>query len=207
MENLLFLVKLTESDKKTLIALVIIILFVVMIVGYIQKLVGYIMKNQGQVIDNLMYDVLRTGVIKKKKIFVKEARRKSNIYFIKKSWIPFLLSTICIGSFFLYVYIYRAGDFSFFTDSWGSMMPNIDWNVNDFFFMRIPTDFPEFETGFAFNGTADEYISLISVIVVSIPLIFYLVNCQAFISRSLRIRELCNTYFAKDVNKLSNDHV
>lgn len=206
MSNLFLLVKLTESDKKTLIALIVIILFVVMIVGYIQKLVGYIMKNQGLVVDNLMYDLLRTGVIQKKRVFVKEARRKSGVYFLKKSWIPFMLSLVCVGSFVLYVYLEREGDFSFFTDSWGLMMPNINWNVNDFFFMRIPTDFPEFETPFAFDGSLDEYISLISVIVFTIPFIVYLVDCQAFISRSLRIRQLCNTYFAKDVNKLSDDH-
>ncbi|MFA6796536.1 MAG: hypothetical protein WCR63_03045 [Bacilli bacterium] len=206
MDNYFFLVKLTESDKKTLIALVIIILFIVMVVGYIQKLVGYIMKRQGLVIDNLMYNILKTKVIDKKKIFVKEARRKSRIYFVKKSWLPFTVSVLCIGGFVLYVYIQRDGDFSFFTDAWGSMMPNINWNINKFFSIRIPTDYPEFETGFAFHGTQDEYISLITVIVSSIPLIIYLVDCQAFIARSMRIRELCNTYFAKDVNKLSNDH-
>jgi len=206
MESLIALVKLTESDKKTLIALVIIILFIVMIVGYIQKLVGFIMKNQGATVDNQMYDILRTGVIQKKRDFTKEARRKSEIYFLKKAWIPFLLSVICIGSFTIYVYVYRAGDFSFFTNSWGLMMPNINWNVNEFFSIRIPTDYPEFETYFAFDGSRDEYISLIFVIVSAIPLTFYLVDCQAFIARSMRIRKLCNTYFAKDVNKLSNDH-
>jgi hypothetical protein len=206
MENLITFVRLSESDKKTLIVLVLIILFVVMIVGYIQKLVGYIMKNQGTTVDNQMYDILRTGVIQKKRIFVKEARRKSGIYFLKKAWIPFLLSVICIGSFIIYVYIYRGGDFTFFTDSWGLMMPNINWNVNEFFSIRIPTDYPEFETYFAFDGSRDEYISLIFVIVSAIPLTFYLVDCQAFIARSMRIRKLCNTYFSKDVNKLSNDH-
>ena len=200
------LVKFTESDKRILIAIVIIFLLIILLVGYIQKLVGYIMYTQGLQVDTMMYDILRTGVIVKKRDFKREARRKSHLYFLKKSWLPFFMFLLCTGGFLLYVYYAQNWDFSFFTTSWQQMSMDFDWHIDDFFGVRIPTDWPTLIKTPDFSYTNEKYIALGFTILMAIPGIIYLIDCQALLSRSLRIRQLCTTYFAKNVNKLSNDH-
>jgi hypothetical protein len=198
---------LSENDKRLLICLLILIILIVIIFGYLQKLVGYIMKIQGLQIDTMMFDIMRTRVIVTKKEFRKEAFYKSRVYFLKKAWIPFAM----VGVFGIILVIYAAAahnmDFSFFNKAWYDM----SFSFNDISTVRVLNmtliqDWPTIKKASDFSWSIDKYVSLSLTLAALVSSIAYLVQCQALLSRSLRIFQLGHTYFSKDLNKTSADH-
>ena len=85
MNTLLSLIKLTENDKRLLIALFIVFILVFVLIGYLVKLTKRIMKRQGKQVDTFMYDMVRLKVVKTTKHFRKVANKKSYRYFYKHS--------------------------------------------------------------------------------------------------------------------------
>jgi hypothetical protein len=214
MENINILVfafaKMSESDKRVLVALFILVLLVILIFGYLQKLVGYIMYNQGLQIDTMMYDIIRTRVIVDKKTFKREAYRKSHIYFVKKAWIPFLIACLFVGGLFLYGYLIKDTSMGFFSKALYEMSFTLHWPVGKHFGLMLLEDWPTIDKPSDFSCVGadgqNKYMSLFFLVGLIVSGIIFLVRCQALLSRSLRIRKLCRTYFAKDLNKLSSDH-
>jgi hypothetical protein len=206
--NVIFAVaeKMSESDKRVLAILLFVILLIVMIFGYLQKLVGKIMYTQGLQIDTMMYDIIRTRVITDKKTFRREAYRKSQILFLKKAWPSFA----CLILFVCILYIYGAAihdvSLSFFVKACNDMWLVLKWPTSRFFGLTLPSDWPTVEKAPDFTFSADKYMSLFIVIGLTVSGIFFLVRCQALCSRSMRVRQLCRTYFSKDLNKISQDH-
>jgi hypothetical protein len=206
MNSLLLLAKMTESDKRVLIAIFIVVLLVILIFGYLQKLVAYIMYNQGLAIDTMMYDIIRTRVITDKKVFRREAYRKSHILFAKKSWPSFLVLLVFISGLFLYAYLIKDLSMSFFNNAIYDMSIQLTWPIGKFFGLTLPIDWPSMTKAPDFTFSQDKYMSLFFLIGISVSGIFFLVYCQALMSRSIRVRKLCRTYFTKDLNKMSIDH-
>lgn len=204
----------SESDKKLLIALLFIILLIILLFGYLQKLVGYIMYHQGLAIDTMMYDIIKTGVIKDKRPFRKEARRKSYVLLVKQSCLPF----ICLLSFVALLLIFGWANsdpgLHYFGKSMDEIFPSLNWHVSEFFGLRIPTDWVTIAEGESFNFSLDDngsfywakFVSIMVVCGLTCFGLWYLVRIQAYMARSMRIPQLCRTYFSKDLNKLSSDH-
>ena len=63
MMNVNFLLKLSETDKRFIIAFICIILVILAFLIFIVLLISYISKKQSYKIDALMHDVVITGVI------------------------------------------------------------------------------------------------------------------------------------------------
>ena len=206
MDSLLFLAKMSESDKRVLIALFIVILLIIIIFGYIQKLVAYIMYNQGLQIDTMMYDIIRTRVITTKKEFKKEAYRKSYILFIKKSWIPFIILAGFISAIFIYGACIGDPSATYFTKAMTDISFTLDFHTGPFFGLTLPVDWPTLDKIPDYSWNLDKYLSILFLVGSIVSGIIYLVDSQALMSRSLRVRKLCRTYFSKDLNKMSNDH-
>ena len=212
MDNYTLLVlaeKMSESDKKLLVALLIIVFLIIMIFGYLQKLVGWIMNNQGHQVDTMMYDIMRTRVIdqNQKKIFNKEAYRKSEILFLKKSWPSFLAMAVFVGVLIIYAASVHQMDLSFFPKAWQDLTPTFTWPTSKFFGLMIPSDWPTLDKAPDFSYSNDKYLSLLVIVGFSISAVFFLVYCQALCARSMRIRQLGRTYFRKDINKIDHDHI
>ena len=102
--NIIALVKLTENDKRVIIAILLIIILFIILIGYIAKLVMFIMRHQGMRIDKMMYNIMYAKVITKEKDFVKEASYKSHVFFIKTSIAPFVIMLVSSLAFILYTY-------------------------------------------------------------------------------------------------------
>lgn len=78
------LIKLSENDKRVLIAICLIVLLIIVLVGYLSLLVRNVMRRQGKKVDFMMYDIMKARVIVDSKTFGIVARYKSNVYFLKK---------------------------------------------------------------------------------------------------------------------------
>lgn len=206
MNNLNLLVKMTESDKRVLIAIFIIILLIIIIFGYIEKLVAYIMHNQGLQIDTMMYDIIKTRVITEKREFKKEAYRKSYVYFMKKSWISFIILSAFVAAMLIYGASINDPSCQYIGKAVTDITVGLNWPMGNFFGLNIPINWPTISKAPDFSWSLDKYLALFFLIGMIASGIVYLVQCQALMARSLRVRKLCHTYFAKDINKISTDH-
>ncbi len=206
------LIKLTENDKRVLIALCLVVILLFVLIGYIVLIVKKIMKRQGKVVDTYMYDMVKLKVVKDTKHFRKVAHTKSLRYFYKKSWIPLLLMLIS----FLIVLVFclitnETSSFLFSIDKgFRSLFFIYNWKEiprHNFFGLNIPCDWPSLEHSptFLYNDI-HAWISYISVPLFFIGLIWYLIEIQALIARTYRILKMSKDVYAKNLEKLAEDN-
>lgn len=89
--NLLFLLKLSENDKRVIIAIALVIIIIFVIIGLLGSLTVKIMKWQGKKCDTLVSDVVTYRIIRTPSELRKYARRKNTRHFIKQAWIPVII--------------------------------------------------------------------------------------------------------------------
>ena len=63
------LIKLSESDKRVLIALCLVLIILLVLIGYLVKLIKHVLNKKADFVDNSMYDLLDAEVILNKKHF------------------------------------------------------------------------------------------------------------------------------------------
>ena len=85
------LLTLSDSDKRLVFSLVLILLLVLAFIGLLGYFLFRIMKWQSKKIDTLVHDAVKTKVIKDKKHFVRYGRTKNWQYFFKQAYIPIII--------------------------------------------------------------------------------------------------------------------
>ena len=195
-----FLIQLNENDKRILIALGILLILLFVIVGYIGLLVERIMKRQAKRAGTMMHDVVAAKVITNEKDFKKFARKKNRRLFIKQSLIPL---TILSFAFFIYIIYgaisrnWRVNIFDHKKEGFGTIL--FLWDFADpsiyitFFGMRIIGNWPPLLNTPHWEAAA--WASYIIVPCLFIGGIWYLVDVQAHIARTFRIKKLAKTVF------------
>ena len=121
------LIKLSENDKRVLIALCLLVLVIIVIVGYLTIWVKKIMTNQGKKVDKMMYDIMKAKVITDSKTFSRVAKLKSRRYLVKQSWLPLLIALFFTGV--ILVYGWATGDYGmhYFVQGWYDISFTIEW--------------------------------------------------------------------------------
>lgn len=200
------LIKLTESDKRLIIAFLLIFILVFVIIGLIGYLIVRIMRWQGRRLDNNVSDVVYTRVITDKKKFGKYARKKNWIMFYKAARIPMiillcsfvllLIRDLCYHDFAYNPFDKDVGfgsvlflwDFSkVFTFSTGSMSINAPTVINS----------PHL--------VAEAWCGYIFVPFFLVGALWYLWSVQSLIARSLRIRKLSDSIFNKNLDNFNQN--
>ena len=90
----LFLIKLSENDKRIIIALLFAIIILFVLIGLLGSLVIRIMKWQGKKCDELINGVVINRIVTTPHQLKAYARKKNSRYFIKQAWIPVILITV-----------------------------------------------------------------------------------------------------------------
>lgn len=132
------LIKLSENDKRVLIALCLLVLVIIVIVGYLTIWVKKIMTNQGKKVDKMMYDIMKAKVITDSKTFSRVAKLKSRRYLVKQSWLPLLISLFFTGV--ILVYGWATGDYGmhYFVQGWYDISFTIEWEMTTVFgFLKL----------------------------------------------------------------------
>ena len=91
---MLFLISLSENDKRLIFALLIVLILVFVLIGYIGFLITKLMKWQGKKLDTLVADPVVTRVITTKRHFIRYARKKNWRLFFKQSAIAIVILII-----------------------------------------------------------------------------------------------------------------
>lgn len=205
------LLKLTENDKRILIALFLVFILALVILGYLYVIIKKVMKKQGKAVDNYMYDLVSTHVVESPRHFRAVARKKNDILFFKRARIPALI--FAVTAIIILIYCIISGNFDLrvlFSQDKGfaSLIITFDWkNVPKATLLGIktfiPADWPPVahQPVFLYNSFS-AWISYFTVPALIISVTWYLINVQAYIARSLRARKMSKEVFSKDLERL-----
>ena len=92
--NFNLLIKLTENDKRVIIALLFAIILLFVIIGLLGSLIIRVMKWQGKKCDTLVSDVVTNHIVKTPHQLRKYAAKKNIRHFIKQAWLPIIITII-----------------------------------------------------------------------------------------------------------------
>lgn len=202
------LLKLTESDKRLLIAFLLIFILIFVLMGAIGYLIVRVMKWQGKRLDSSVSDVVYSRVITDKKTFSKYAHKKNWIMFYKSARIPVIIMLISGIILLIRNIIYRDFSYNVFNkdDGFGSLL--FLWNFDK---MIVITSSP---ASFAFNPPVlvnepvfniKAWGAYLFVPGITIGGLWYLWCVQSLIARSFRIKKLGESIFDKSLDKFNQN--
>ena len=206
--NPVLLIKLTENDKRIIIAIFLILILVFVLIGIIGSLIVRTMKWQGKKCDTLVSDAVTNHIVTTPLQLRLYARKKNSRYFIKQAWIPILL--IVAGVLTIVIRDAVKQDWSYnpfnINDGFGTLF--FVWDFENaprttIFGITLISDWPPFANEPHFEAAA--IVSYIAVPLVIIGGIWYLVVAQAYLARTIRAYKLSKTVFEKSLDNFDQN--
>ena len=198
------LIKLTENDKRIIIALCLVIILVFVLIGVIGSLVVRTMKWQGKKCDTLVSDVVTNRIVTTPHQLRVYARKKNIRYFLKQAWIPIII--IIIGVALLIIRNAINNDWSYnpfnTTDGFGTLV--FTWNFDDpdsytyIFGVKVLANWPPIANEPHF--VMEALFAYFSIPCLFVGGIWYLVAAQAYLARTIRAQKLSKTVFEKSLD-------
>jgi len=195
---------LSESDKRVIIALLLVFILVFVIIGFLGSLVVRVMKKQSKQLDTLCHDVVVTRVVNNKKEFKRYARKKNHMQFFKESFIPLL---IVLGAWLVWIITCAIRrDFNY--DLWDYEKEGINtlffvWDFSDcyanFFGLNLINRWPDVLLNTPhFSVDAIGYYIFVPAFLTGA--IWYLITVQRLIARTFRIKQLSDSIYSKSLD-------
>ena len=200
---MLVLFKLSESDKRIIIALLLLIVLVFVIFGFIGSIIYRVMKWQGKKIDTMCRDAVVSRVITDAKHFRRYARKKNNRTFFKESKIPLLILSASGLTYLLSCIITKSWPYDIFDyEKTGFMTLFYIWDFSDcyqsFFGINLLSKWPT-NTINTPHFSVEAIGSYIFVITFLVGIIWYLICIQRFLARLIRIIRLSDSIYSKSL--------
>ena len=209
MNNLTFLLKFTENDKRTLLMLVMLIVAILSLLIFIAIIIEKIGKKQAKRIDTLMHDVVVTGVVDTKRKFINIANKKNNIYFYRHArWSMLILLVRGIATL-IFCLTYEGATFGgLYTDyekyGLATIFPVYDLEnpiMTDFFgWFEIITGYgepistPHFEI--------DGLFAYITIPLFFVGGLMFIFQVQGHLARTIRTYRLANKIYSKNLENV-----
>ena len=199
------LIRLTENDKRLIIVLLLLVILLFVIVGYIGLLVRKIMKVQAGKADDMLHDVVASGVITSEGKLLRFGIRKNWRVFFRYSWKPFLiiLSSLTLllcycmfsGNWDYNIWDYEKEGFNtlFFIHDWGNFFESSSEGFS--------ITWPKLISSPHLSGEA--WVSYIFVPGMVVGCGWYLFEVQGYIARAFRIYKLSRTAFRKTMENVT----
>lgn len=197
--------QLTETDKRVLFAIFLLLILVFVIIGYIGFLITRIMKIQGARIDDKVHDVVVSRVITNKKSFKKYAHRKNWHMFYKSAQIPIIILLIAGLCILIQAIVNGFDGTSIFDPHKGFSTVLFLWDfegtpTTTVMGITIWSEWPKLYEDIGNPMFIPEAIpSYFAVPGLVIGAGWYLIEVQALIARGLRINKLCDSVFSKSL--------
>lgn len=197
----LFLLSLSENDKRLIFAILIILILVIVLIGYIGFLITKIMKWQGKKMDTLVADALVTRVITDKHHFIRYARKKNWRLFFKQAYIGIILMILAAVVLIIRDAVYKDFSYNPFNkdDGFGTLLFIWDFSVC---FRReglsIILNWPALVNSPHF--VLEAWGGYVFVVLAFIGGIWYFIALQSLIARTLRMYKLFTTAFEKSLD-------
>lgn len=204
----LFLIKLSENDKRIIIALLFAIIILFVLIGLLGSLVVRIMKWQGKKCDALINEVVVNRIVTTPRQLKSYARKKNSRYFIKQAWVPVIL--ISIGAILLVIHnaVFKNWKYNPFNtnDGFGTLL--FAWDFGHIFTK------PETGTGILVNWPKlinephFESKALFSYFIVPCFVVgglWYFFIAQGYLARTMRAHKLAKTVFDKSLDNYNQN--
>ena len=216
MNNLL--IQLTDNDKRLIICLLLIFILVFVLAGFVGLLVQKIMRFQGKRADDMLFNVVKTGVITKPSKLRSYGYRKNVQLFFKQVWIPICIMLFGTITYFIcsasYGYLINLHDYGPSIDGeivtsggegWTTLF--FVWDLKNpmhgiFFGMNIISGFPLLSKPHFEVVAIPSYIFFFTMVIGGI---WYFVAVQAYIARGYRIWKLSKTVFNKSLENVTGN--
>ena len=205
--NPILLIKLSENDKRVIIAIFLILILVFVLIGLIGSLIVRTMKWQGKKCDTLVSDVVTNRIITTPSQLRVYARKKNARYFIKQAWIPILL--ILTGVLIIIIRDAVKSDWSYnpfnINDGFGTLLFICDFEHAQYvtiFGITVLADWPPFLTPHFEQAALVSYFAVPPLI---IGACWYLVAAQAYLARTIRAYKLSKTVFEKSLEDFNQN--
>ena len=206
--NPVLLIKLSENDKRIIIAVFLILILVFVLIGLIGSLIVRTMKWQGKKCDTLVSDVVTNHIVTTPLQLRLYARKKNTRYFIKQAWIPIVL--IIAGVLILIIRNAATQDWSYnpfnTTDGFGTLF--FVWDIKNaphttIFGVTLISDWPSFSNEPHLDaGAIPSYFAIPMIIVGGC---WYLVAAQAYLARTIRAYRLSKKVFEKSLDDFNQN--
>lgn len=201
--NPVLLIKLTENDKRILIAACLIIILVFVLIGFIGSIIVRTMKWQGKKCDTLISDVVVNRIVTTPHQLRKYARVKNIRQFIKNAYVPIILIILGVLTIVIRDAILKDWTYNPFNidDGFGSLLFVWDFQDPDIytkvFGITLLANYPPLinEPHFVVEAIP----SYIAVPLTIIGVIWYLVAAQAYLARTIRAWKLSKQVFEKSL--------
>ena len=203
MIRILATVQLSETDKKALIVLAVILVIAFLLLGLIGMAIRATMNYQSRRADSMMHDVTVTHVVDTPRSFRKFGMKKNNRILYRDSLVPFAISLLAVIIWVIY---------NIATSKWAD---NIFNNCSDLFFqydwtgtpdnpvfvkvfnMSIISRWPDVTHEPTFN--IEHLCSYIVVFLLVVSWVYLAYVCQAYISRWFMINRRSREVFHKSL--------
>ena len=203
------LVKLSETEKRVIFALIILVVLVFVLIALIGSLIVKTMKYQGKKMDTLVSDVVTTRVIATRKQFLPYARKKNRQLYFKQSIVPIIIMFVAATILIVYDIINKNFAYNPFntTNGFGTLIYTFDFKdpaiYKEFFGVKIIADWPTVVNHPHFVWEA--WAGYLFVPLAIVGGIWYLVVTQAFIARMWRMRKLSRQVFEKPLDNFNQN--
>ena len=199
--NLFFLIQLTETDKRIIIALCLVLILVFVLIGLLGSLIIRTMKWQGKKCDTLVSDVVTHKIVTNSKQLKKYARKKNSRYFLKQAWIPVLFMVIAGLVYVIHNAVIKDWSYNPFNIETGFGSLFFVWDFSNCIKREgaalvlnwpVLVNTPHFEV-----NAIVSYIFMSSMIVGGA---WYLVTLQSLVSRTIRMYYISTKAFEKSLD-------
>lgn len=203
--NPMIFIKLSESDKRVIVAILLLVILLIALAWLIGSIIIKVMKWQGKRLDTLVYDAVKTHVITKKKHFYSYARKKNWRLFFLQSWKPLLIILIAILILIIRNAVtndwsYNIWDYK--VTGFNTLFFHFDWEhignyCKTFFGINLLAEWPAVVSTPHWSGEA--WCSYIFVPLITIGGVWYLISVQCVISRTIRMYKKADSIFEKSL--------
>ncbi len=201
------LIKLSESDRRVLIALCLVLIILLVLFGYFVKLIRYILKKKADFVDNSMYDLLDANVILNKKHFRKVSFEKNRRKFYFEARLPVFF--ILLSLFMIFIYLCVAGfDLEFISFYNRELAFKLDWSESgDILLGFIPVfaEWPKIVKTPVFHfNRIEAWLTYLFDLGMLYGTAHFLICSIFYLARNYRTLTLSSEYFKKDVHALKD---
>lgn len=199
--NILVGITLNDSDRRLLIALLIVALVVFLLLGALGMLLRFVTEKMSKRMDYEIHDAVVYRVIQTPEQLAKYGRAKNRALFWRQSTPAILIALASLVFFIIYNLITkRWGD-----DYWGnfsSLFYKFDWgneeNFATIFGMTLLAKWPDVIAKPTWVN--DYWASYLLIPLWLTAIIYYLVTCQAYIARALLLNKRTHSVFEKSLD-------
>ncbi len=198
-----FLIQLSESDKRILISLLLILILLFVLVGYLVKFIKYLLRVQGDYVEKSMYDILDADLIEDKNHFFKVSWEKNTRKFYFSARLPVIVLICLLSIILIYQTVIEDYSWDFIGFYLKEASFKLDWPTQNFFGIQVVNNWPTIAKAsvFYFNKF-DAWLTYLVFIVGIYAIIHFLLCSISLLARNIRTIKVGNDYFKKDLDEL-----